>query len=362
MLGIDAHSNRNFGLDLLRALAIFFVVHGHGAFLLADTHLVFTTRIPMPDVVDIFFVLTGFLIGGIFLSYAEKQHRVDNQKVLRFYARTALRILPNYYVVLIVYILLVKGGLVVGNTSAFPLWRFATFTQNLCTPFYDFYWESWCLPVQWWFYILFPLLLLLFSKQFSVKKITPIICLFFIMLSVCYRIAIASYATDEFWWDVWVRKTVLSRFDCIYFGVLAAWVRHYFPEMWDRHAVKSFLLALVLLTIVILLPRQIGTLYKNVFYFTLQAISIVMFLPFVTRIQSYRTVFGKLITKISVLSYAMYLVNLMIVQLISNNFSDSFHHWGVWGYLLYWFIVLMASYLLYILVERPFAKIRARIK
>ena len=138
MFGIDAHNNRNFGLDLLRALAIIFVVHGHGAFLLADTHLAFTTRMPMPDVVDIFFVLTGFLIGGAFLSYAEKQHRVDNQKVLRFYARTALRILPNYYVVLIVYILLVKGGLVVGNTSAFPLWRFATLPRTCVRPFMIF--------------------------------------------------------------------------------------------------------------------------------------------------------------------------------------------------------------------------------
>jgi len=72
MLGIETEQNRIFGLDFLRAIAIFFVVHGHGAFLLNDTHFAFFNKTPFPDVVDIFFVLTGFLIGSSFLSYAKK--------------------------------------------------------------------------------------------------------------------------------------------------------------------------------------------------------------------------------------------------------------------------------------------------
>lgn len=39
MLGIETEQNRIFGLDFLRAIAIFLVVHGHGAFLLNDTLL-----------------------------------------------------------------------------------------------------------------------------------------------------------------------------------------------------------------------------------------------------------------------------------------------------------------------------------
>lgn len=41
MLGIPYDSKRNFGLDLLRAVAIFFVVHGHGVHLLASSRLSF---------------------------------------------------------------------------------------------------------------------------------------------------------------------------------------------------------------------------------------------------------------------------------------------------------------------------------
>ena len=75
---------------------------------------------PTPRGVDIFFILIGFLIGSSFLSYAKKNQQVDIHRTLHFYGRTALRILPNYYAILLVYILLVGTGLVNGNLHAFP--------------------------------------------------------------------------------------------------------------------------------------------------------------------------------------------------------------------------------------------------
>ena len=103
MLGIEIDRRRIFGLDLLRAFAILCVIHGHIAFLLNDTSLAFLIRWPMLHGVDMFFVLSGFLIGGAFLKYAESHEgRVGKEKLGRFYARTALRILPCYYVILLV--------------------------------------------------------------------------------------------------------------------------------------------------------------------------------------------------------------------------------------------------------------------
>ena len=75
---------------------------------------------PTPRGVDIFFILSGFLIGSSVLSYAKKNLQVDIHRTLHFYGRTALRILPNYYAILLVYILLVGTGLVNGNLHAFP--------------------------------------------------------------------------------------------------------------------------------------------------------------------------------------------------------------------------------------------------
>lgn len=360
MLGIEIDRKRIFGLDLLRAFAIICVVHGHGASLLANTGLSFLTEIPHPRGVDIFFILSGYLIGGSFLSYAQKTQKVDLHKTLRFYARTSFRILPNYYFILLAYIVLVSIGLVNGDMHRFPLWMFCTFTQNLFTPFFDFYWESWSLPVQWWFYLLFPFLLTIASIRIDPRKITPFICLFFIVFSIAYRAMVAGYATDSFWWDVWLRKTVASRCDNIYVGVLAAWVKVYAPEFWKRHHIESLIAGIVLMTVCLFVPKVIGSAYTNIFSLSLPPVAIALCLPFFSRIQSSATEVGKAVSVLSVLSYAMFLVNLLIIQLISFHFSDTFHHLGAWGYGLFWILVILSSYLLYIIVEKPFVKLRDR--
>ena len=53
-LSVECDANRIFGLDLLRAFAIFFVVHGHGAFLLSDTKLAPLTNNPFRYEVEIY--------------------------------------------------------------------------------------------------------------------------------------------------------------------------------------------------------------------------------------------------------------------------------------------------------------------
>lgn len=360
MLGIPYDSKRIFGLDLLRAVAIFFVVHSHGVHFLANSCLAFLQSVPIPHGVDIFFILSGYLIGSSFLSYSRNNDGVNINKTLKFYARTALRILPNYLFILVAYYILVHAGTIHGNTTEFPIWYFITFTQNLFTPFYNFYWESWSLPVQWWFYILFPLSLTVLTKRFNAKQVTPFICLFFIVFSLIYRYSVSDYLTDNFWRDVWIRKTVASRCDNIYIGVLAAWVKTYHLEFWQRHSVKSFVAGLLLMFVTIILPRNIGTVYTNVFALTIPPIAIALCLPFLTTIRTFKTFAGKIVSCISVLSYAMFLTNLMVCQIIDVNFADLFHQLGGWGYLLYWVIVLCVSYILFMAIENVFIKVRER--
>lgn len=360
MLGIEIDKKRIFGLDLLRAIAIICVVHGHGTFLLAHTKLAFWADVPHPRGVDIFFILSGFLIGSSFLSYAQKHQKVDFRKTFRFYGRTALRILPNYYTILLAYIVLVGLGMLNGDMHRFPLWMFGTFTQNLFTPFYDFYWESWSLSVQWWFYILFPLLLTVASFRINPRKITPFICLFFIVFSIVYRAIVADKAVDSFWWDVWIRKTVASRCDNIYIGVMAAWIRVYASEFWERHRVGSLIAGLVLMAVCLAIPRHIGTVYTDIFSLTIPPIAIALCLPFLSGMRSYSTVAGKAISVLSVLSYAMFLVNLLVVQFIQKHFADTFQHLGAWAYGLFWVLILIVSYILYVVVEKQFVKLRDR--
>ena len=361
MLGIEVDNKRIFGLDFLRAFAIFCVVHVHGKHLLDDSCISFFSEVPLPHGVDIFFVISGFLIGSSFFSYASKNGRVDIAKVLRFYGRTTLRILPNYLFIMAVYYILVRIEIVNGNIDKFPLWRFITFTQNIFTPFYGFYWESWSLSVQWWFYIIFPLLLFIFSGKIDVKKVTPYICLFFIISSLVFRIIVSSHANDGFWWDVWIRKTAASRFDNIYIGVMAAWIRCYTPNIWKSHPTVSLIVGILLMIVTFVVPRHAGTFYANVIFLSIAPIAIAMWLPYLTNIKSSRTVIGKTLSYFSILSYAMFLTNLMVIQIIDKNYSEFFRQIGASGYFIYWILVIIASYILYIVIEKQFVRIRDKV-
>lgn len=360
---IEVDRKRVFGLDLLRAFAIFCVVHGHGERLLYDTRLNCFTDLPLPHGVDIFFVMSGFLIGKSLLSYMQKHDEsLDRQKIFSFYLRTALRILPNYLFILIVNYILVESHVIQGNTQTFSVWYFVTFTQNLFTPFWDFYWESWSLPVQWWFYILFPLMLALFCRFMKPKQFVPFLCLFFVIFSMGYRIIVTPKTTDFFWWDIWLRKTVASRMDNIFIGVMAAWVQHYYPEFWDRNALKSLIFGLVLFVITNLIPRVIGSLYFNVLHLTLSALAIALWFPIFTKIKSYKTMSGSIVSRVSILSYAMFLTNSLIIQVMDKVCPKLIEEQGVAAYFIYWLVVMVVSYLLYILLERTFIRIRSKIQ
>lgn len=356
---VDVDSKRVFGLDFLRAFAIFCVLHGHAGAFLDDTSLEVLTKIPIPHGVDIFFIMSGFLIGNSFISYVEKNdNRMGGTKIFNFYARTALRILPNYFFILLANYFLVRLHVIQGNTEAFPVWRFVTFTQNLITPFWEFYWESWSLPVQWWFYIFFPLFMMFFCLVSKPKRFIPWLCVFFVLFSIIYRFSVAEMVNGAFMWDVWIRKTVASRIDNIYIGVLAVWTMHYFRNQWDRHAVKCLVIGIVLFFVSRLIPHKIGSFYYDIVYLTLSAVAIALWLPFITRYKIYKTAVGGFVSRISILSYSMFLTNLLAVEIMTCQFHDFIKNHGIIAYFVFWPIVFAASYLLHILVEKPFMQIR----
>ena len=94
-------------LDTIRGLAILGVLLYHGFYWVRDLSLYapwqrhfFTLMAPGQFGVNLFFVLSGFLITGILL---DSRNRPDYYQ--RFYFRRALRILPAYYLTLLLLIL-----------------------------------------------------------------------------------------------------------------------------------------------------------------------------------------------------------------------------------------------------------------
>jgi peptidoglycan/LPS O-acetylase OafA/YrhL len=159
------------GLDTIRALAIFFVIvdkYHWGPDFKAYPFLASLKEACIPDGrfgVNLFFVLSGFLITSILLQ--EKIHRSDgganNFGIIKtFYLRRIFRIFPIYHLTILVCCLL-------GSTYVIDhLLYFVTYTSNMIpnvtenNPLL----HTWSLAVEEQFYIIWPFLIIFVSRKY----------------------------------------------------------------------------------------------------------------------------------------------------------------------------------------------------
>lgn len=153
-------------LDSLRTIAVFFVIVSHW---LPHEHLLNTIQTGEIGV-DIFFVLSGYLISGILIrqKMVMTNENVSLGSVLKkFYIRRSLRIFPIYYLVAI--------GLIIADYFFVPYpgmlgakdheWAYALQLTNvamwIAQQWFVFAAHLWSLAVEEQFYLIWPLLVLL---------------------------------------------------------------------------------------------------------------------------------------------------------------------------------------------------------
>jgi peptidoglycan/LPS O-acetylase OafA/YrhL len=350
--------NRNFGLDLFRAIAILFVVLVHSCQFLNGTVLDGFPFFRMIDGVDLFFVLSGFLIGGILLKEINTHETFGRKQLFNFWKRRWFRTLPAYYLVLIANYFLVKYALSGGDVNQCT-WKNFVFLHNFAQPSVDFFWESWSLSVEEWFYLLSPILLIIFLK-FTTPKIAFITTtLLMLSFSTIYRICITTNDINHFWFDVTFRKMVVTRLDSIAFGLLAAWLFYYYRSMWGRLKYTGLVAGLAIMVFILNYKSPDTSFYNQVLLFTITPISAALLLPFAQSIQSARGIFAKAITHISKISYSMYLINLgLMIQVLNSNFAPQIALHGILFYISFWIALLVASTLLYMFFEKPMMNLR----
>ncbi len=355
---MNSLNSRIYGLDVFRAVAILLVLLAHGKGL-SGAVFSFLPEIPLIDGVELFFVLSGFLIGGILISTIEKNQKFDFKSLFVFWKRRWFRTLPTYYLVLIFNIILTKTGLISGDIHQFN-YRFFIFCQNFSSSFYEFFWESWSLSVEEWFYISLPLLILVLSRILSIKKTIFVAISILLLLPLLYRISISDLKVDQFWWGVEFRKVVLTRLDAINYGVLAAYCKFYYPTFWFKCRKWAFVLGLILLYITILLPIDYNSVFFKTIYFNMFAIGAMLLLPLADSIKTYKNRhIGNFFTFFSKISYSLYLINLgIVITLITTNFKLHTNLQHVIAYGSYWVIVIVLAWIIYTYFENPIMKLR----
>jgi peptidoglycan/LPS O-acetylase OafA/YrhL len=229
-------------LDGVRGLAIAFVLIFHYADLnIPGNKALYYAFLPthlMWSGVDLFFVLSGLLIGGILLDYRESRGYYSV-----FYARRIHRIFPLYYLMIA---LLVAGAWAFPRSPLFltsmPLWVFPLYAQNLLGDFTragGWMGVTWSLAVEEQFYLLFPFIVRLFSRK---------ALLVFLGMCILGAPLLRTILVMQGWSFEQVYPLLPCRADALALGVVAAMIiRSEDAKAWIRSNSKHLYLCLLAL-------------------------------------------------------------------------------------------------------------------
>ncbi|MEY2508053.1 MAG: hypothetical protein QOH01_2382 [Verrucomicrobiota bacterium] len=319
-------SGRVFGLDLLRAAAIMMVVCAHG-FVVLYPHfgepLGFFGHGGFYGV-ELFFVLSGFLIGQILIRAAGDLGRAG--AVASFYVRRWFRTLPLFFLFLIVNVVFERlfrahaVGVGEGLSHGF-------FLRNLTGFHMTFFPESWSLAIEEWFYLLFPAALWLglkLTKRFDAVFLSAAFS--FLAFSTIARFLAAPDPAAT--WSDELRMVVIYRFDALMIGMLGAWLSLRFQKTWLRLApVCAFGGVVLLVAMYATLWKlenghlQFGddSFFARTFRFSLVSLGFALLLPWASAWKLAGENPGSTaVRKIALWSYGLYLVHLPVFLLVTR--------------------------------------------
>jgi peptidoglycan/LPS O-acetylase OafA/YrhL len=222
------------GLDLLRFLAVLLVIGRHMETPPTDWQSPLRPIVNAWNMygglgVDVFFVLSGFLVSG--LLFAEYQRRGDIS-IKRFYVRRAWKIYPSFYVLIVFsyfYQLFAVGFRMRDKSVLAEMF----FLQSYLPGFWN---HTWTLAVEEHFYILMPLLLLYLARR-GRGSANPFRAIPWLVLASSAGFlgvrAINWIVRDEYRYIKHVFATHL-RLDSLFFGVLIAYAYHFHGERFRR--------------------------------------------------------------------------------------------------------------------------------
>jgi peptidoglycan/LPS O-acetylase OafA/YrhL len=358
------------GLDLLRALAIGWVLLYH-----ASLWGLAPRQNPLVGFgwmgVDLFFVLSGFLIAGQLLRPFARGQRPSYG---RFLTRRALRTLPAYLVIVAIYFLAPAWR---ERTDIQPLWSYLTFTQNLglgpISP--AAFSHAWSLCVEEQFYLVFPLALGLVALRprpgtvigaFAAVLVFGMLIRGWFWLDDVGSPRFDILGTPEGPYMRLIYYPTWSRLDGLLAGIAAAAVQTFRPAWWARLTARpNLLLAAGLAGVAAsaaLFQNEVGGFFAAVFGYPLTAASMA---ALVTGAASPGSAIGRRAIPgagaLAAGSYSLYLSHKMVFHAVATAAKA----WPPAAHILALPLALIlagaAGAALYWSVERPFLKLRERL-
>jgi peptidoglycan/LPS O-acetylase OafA/YrhL len=328
-------------LDGLRAVSILWVLAFHCVFFVStvDLDLALTLR-NHPLLawqkfgfrgVDIFFVISGFIISHILM----REHKAAGRIGLRnFYLRRAIRLFPAYYVSLGLY----------GLLDPLPLknvWANLLYVNNFLPITEQFMGWAWSLAIEEQFYIVFPVALILLLRLDARYRVAALVAVTLAAVALYGGLLAASACQVPPPFEAIDAPVFLCYFDTLYdkfhtrfgallMGVTVAYLYNYtraVPWLDANPSWRRLLLALALLALVPFTGfvetdgRGVFSTYFALNYFYLFALGIAYIILFTLTDGGKRSVVARFLSSrvwfpIAQLSYSAYLVHPTVILTI----------------------------------------------
>lgn len=340
--------------------------------------------------VDVFFVMSGFLISGILLKQFSKEGHIN---LKNFYIRRYLRLTPAYYFTLTLYWLL-------SGPNSDWIWANYLYVNNFIDYQHQAAGWTWSLAVEEQFYFIYPLILIALLKYAKspgymllwLFVLANLICAWLVLSDAVIRSTPSSQIyTNKAYFNHFftvVYDNLYSRFGGLVVGCWAAYALHFHKEKLTQVANSTLgfcITALGLLLIVFFMAfapispdydayQTMHNFYyifnHNLFAVGIGIIIIAMLLQQHVVANALRAFFSlPFWYPIASLSYSLYLIHLVVMTIVipamvnlTITMPESYN-WSMREILLYGFVVssvlsFAIASLMYLFIEKPIMNLR----
>lgn len=355
-------------LDGLRGIAILLVISFH----YINNQLLHTTN-PIGKKlafiasfgwvgVDLFFVLSGFLIGSILI-----RHKKSLNFFSTFYIRRIVRILPNYFLFLLLFFTLMSlpyfsaNYFLTGN-HVIPGWSYFLMTNNLYMAYLDNLGNSalsvtWSISIEEQFYLIFPIIVF-----FVRDKFLPYVLVLLIVAASIFRLQFTH----------WIPAYVLlpCRMDALAMGVLVAYVNFHkdikvLVNKYFWFVTAAMIFDLLICGFLYYLYGDLGVIKHSLFAFFFTGCLV---LALSSNVVWYTKILRfKLLMWVGTISYSLYLFHYFLLGVVHHIFGNKqgigIYHWAdILITLIALLVTVVVSWLVYKKIEMPMVEIGKKYK
>jgi peptidoglycan/LPS O-acetylase OafA/YrhL len=383
---LDLLDNRYPALHGMRVLAIVSVVQFHVTTILAFEYGVafdrdwVTTSLTVFFGMDLFFVLSGFLIGSILLHSIEVPGK---HKIRRFYLRRVFRTFPSYWVTLTV----LSVTMAFAGTLTPTLRRHLPFEYGYLTNFLApirkdvvMVW-GWSLALEEQFYLVVPLLFFVLRRLRTDRMRIALLCVMWacgLAMRLIVFLRYRPWTDTELYHALYFRT--YTRFDTLVAGIVLAFVHARYRDViarWLEHPFHRALLALPSLTClwVLLRPWIFGEKNMQVVHvFAWGSVTSIMYFGWTLLLLHgtggwiHRSLSRPVFRRLATLGYGIYLVHIpmcdhVVVPAARALIARHAPLWLLWPVSLATALVTSAAlaYAMHLLIEKPSLWVRDKI-